>query len=41
MYFETKEDFLSEADSILKKNDVILIKASHFMEFSKIVDALS
>lgn len=40
MYFETKEDFLDEADGILKKNDVVLVKASHFMEFSKIVNTL-
>ena len=40
MYFETKEDFLEEAENILKKNDVVLVKASHFMEFSKIVEAL-
>ncbi len=40
MWFETKEDFLQEADSILKEKDVILIKASHFMDFPKIVESL-
>ena len=41
MWFATKEEFLSEAENILKENDAILIKASHFMNFPKIVEALS
>ena len=41
LWFETKENFLEKADSILEKGDAILIKASHSMEFSRIVEALS
>lgn len=40
IWFETKEEFLEKKDSILKKGDAILIKASHFMDFNKIVEAL-
>ncbi len=40
LWFETKEAFLEKADEILKKGDAILIKASHFMDFNKIVEAL-
>ncbi len=41
MWFETKEDFLKEKDNVLCQGDAILIKASNFMKFSKIVEALS
>lgn len=41
LFFETKEDFLAQADSILRKNDVVLVKASHFMDFPKIVERLT
>lgn len=40
LYFARKEDFLSQMDSILKKGDTILVKASHSMEFPEIVEAL-
>ena len=40
LWFETKEAFLEKADEILKEGDVILIKASHFMAFPKIVETL-
>ena len=40
LWFETKEAFLEKADSILKNGDVVLIKASHFMDFPKIVNSL-
>lgn len=40
IWFETKEEFLEKMDSILHEGDAILIKASHFMDFAKIVDAL-
>lgn len=40
LWFETKEEFLQKADEILENGDVILIKASHFMNFTKIVEAL-
>jgi len=32
---------LKNADSLLKKGDAVLIKASHSMDFPKIVEALS
>ncbi len=40
IYFSTKEEFLEKSHEILNEKDVILVKASHFMEFNKIVDAL-
>jgi len=40
MWFATKEEFLESADTILKDGDAILIKASHFMDFPKIVEQL-
>ncbi|WP_461811751.1 UDP-N-acetylmuramoyl-tripeptide--D-alanyl-D-alanine ligase [Faecalimonas sp.] len=40
LYFATKEEFLSQLHSIVKKDDTILVKASHSMDFPKIVDAL-
>ncbi len=40
LWFETKEEFLLEADSILNEGDVILIKASNSMNFTKIVEEL-
>ena len=39
-HFDTKADFLKEADKILKKGDTILVKASHGMEFPEIVTYL-
>lgn len=39
-YFETKAAFLKEADGLLQKNDAILVKASHGMEFPEIVEYL-
>ena len=40
-HFDTKEDFYQNMGQILKDNDTILIKASHFMEFPEIVKKLS
>ncbi len=40
IWFETKEEFLEKMDSILRDGDAILIKASHFMNFAKIVEIL-
>lgn len=40
-HFETKEDLTAYLLSVIKKGDTLLIKASHFMEFSKIVKALT
>ncbi|SHK21227.1 UDP-N-acetylmuramoyl-tripeptide--D-alanyl-D-alanine ligase [Hespellia stercorisuis] len=39
-HFDTKEEFLAECCQFLHKGDTILVKASHCMEFPKIVDAL-
>jgi UDP-N-acetylmuramoyl-tripeptide--D-alanyl-D-alanine ligase len=39
-HFETKDEFLIHIDSLIKKNDTILIKASHGMEFPELVDVL-
>ncbi len=39
-YFETVDDFLKNKNKIIKKGDTILIKASHFMSFKEIADAL-
>ena len=40
IWFETKAEFLSKKDEILRDGDAILIKASNFMKFSEIVEAL-
>jgi len=38
LYYETKEKFFNDAGSILRENDVCLVKASHSMGFSEIVE---
>ena len=40
LHFETKADFLTQADIFLNKGDTILVKASHGMEFPEIVEKL-
>ena len=40
VWFETKEEFLEKKDEIIAQGDTILVKASHFMNFTKIVEAL-
>lgn len=40
IWFETKEEFLKKASEILRGGDAVLIKASHFMDFNKIVSSL-
>lgn len=40
LWFETKEEFLSKSKDILLEKDVILVKASHFMNFTQIVEEL-
>lgn len=40
LHLDTLEDALGQLDTILKKDDTILVKASHFMNFSKIVEKL-
>jgi UDP-N-acetylmuramoyl-tripeptide--D-alanyl-D-alanine ligase len=41
VHFDDAEDFIAESGKLLKEGDIVLIKASHCMEFSKIVEALS
>ena len=38
--FETKEDFISNINTVIKENDVILVKASRGMKFEEIVNSL-
>lgn len=38
--FKTKEDFINEMNNIIKKDDVILVKASRGMKFENIVNSL-
>lgn len=40
LYFETRDNFLSKIHNVVQKGDTILVKASHSMEFPKIVEAL-
>ena len=40
-HFATREELLSELLPTIKKGDTLLVKASHFMEFPKIVAALT
>lgn len=39
-WFETKEDFLQQEAALLKQGDTVLLKASHGMNFEKIVSTL-
>lgn len=39
-YFKTKEELIEALLPDIKKGDTLLVKASHFMEFPKIVEAL-
>lgn len=39
-WFETKEDFLAQAEHLLKDGDNVLVKASHGMNFPEIVEYL-
>ncbi|MDE5910034.1 MAG: UDP-N-acetylmuramoyl-tripeptide--D-alanyl-D-alanine ligase [Lachnospiraceae bacterium] len=39
-YFETREEMMEKLPNILKKGDTILIKASHGMQFEKVVAQL-
>ena len=40
LHFADVDSFLKETDQILKSGDAVLIKASHSMGFTKIVEAL-
>lgn len=39
-YFDTKEDFLSQAGQYLRRGDTVLVKASHGMGFAQVVEEL-
>ncbi len=39
-HFRTREELIGRLPELLKKGDTILVKASHFMEFSHLVDAI-
>ena len=39
-HFDTKADFFKDASTLFRKNDTILVKASHGMEFPEIVEYL-
>lgn len=39
-YYKTRDEMISKLISYVKPGDVILVKASHFMEFPKVVEAL-
>ena len=38
--FETVEELIPALDALLKEGDIVLVKASHFMRFDRIVEAL-
>lgn len=40
LHYSTKKDFFKEMNDVLKKDDTILVKASHGMEFTEIVNFL-
>ena len=39
-YFETRDDMIQELAGILQPGDSILVKASHGMQFEKVVEYL-
>ena len=39
-HFDTREELLPELLAAIRKGDTVLVKASHFMDFPKIVEAL-
>ena len=39
-HFETKEELLAQLSPEIKKGDTLLVKASHFMEYAKLVEEL-
>lgn len=41
LHFESKNDFIDQADQIIRAGDTILVKASHSMEFPEIVAKLT
>lgn len=41
LYFENLDSLLKELDNIVKDGDNVLVKASHGMEFTKVIEALT
>ena len=39
--YDTVDDFLNDYKNVVKDNDIILLKASHSMNFRKILDTLN
>lgn len=39
-YYDTKEEMLLQLLAIVQESDTVLVKASHFMDFAKVVDSL-
>ena len=39
-YYETREEMTAHLLPYLKEGDTILVKASHFMEYPKVVEAI-
>lgn len=39
-YFETRDEMLPELLKYLKEGDTVLVKASHFMDYTKIIEAI-
>lgn len=40
LHFGTKEEFLAQKDAILKEGDIVLLKASHGMDFASLLNEL-
>ena len=40
LYFRTKQDFIDQMNELIKKDDTVLVKASHGLEFPEIVELL-
>lgn len=41
VWYESVEDFLADADGQIRPDDTVLVKASHYMAFGRIVEALT
>ena len=39
-HYDTKEELISQLDQVLREGDIVLVKASHSMEFEKISEAI-
>ena len=39
-HYDTKEELIRQLDQILREGDIVLVKASHSMEFEKISEAI-